>query len=335
LSDRVIGIVRDIGSIVVDITTTEVDILGRVRNLLSCAIVLDESSNVLLDIAVLERQTYLLTGSVITDADGGGDVSKAPETTLCEVQAFFLEVLELVAGGLPFAVPAGGCFFEDLYSLLVFAAGCRHLDLRLLQLGLVFALLLAHNHVALSEVTLDLQTVLFVAVASLVDSVCLLRLCLEQLLNAVLNDLATLLEPARKGRERFFELALHLLCDVLMGLAHSLQFSTENVQGHAQSASLRGAQGLPREVEDLARILFFDGGSLGVEGLEFVAGDFGIVHAFEQWVDAGVFLAPEVVCDWTRRQSRAVPVYAYVYLQESDTLGAISDAGVDGMAARV
>ena len=34
-----------------------------------------------------------------------------------------------------------------------------------------------------------------------------------------------------------------------------------------------------------------------VERFQLVSGDFGIVHALEERCDAGVILAPEVICD--------------------------------------
>lgn len=67
---------------------------------------------------------------------------------------------------------------------------------------------------------------------------------------------------------------------------------------------------------------------MSVERLEFIASDFGIVHAFEQRVDAGVFLAPEVVCDWDECQDVFLRAMGLVYSQESDTLGAISDPAI-------
>jgi hypothetical protein len=43
--------------------------------------------------------------------------------------------------------------------------------------------------------------------------------------------------------------------------------------------------------------LIADIGHACVERLQFVAGDFGIVHALEEGTDAGIIFAPEVVCD--------------------------------------
>jgi hypothetical protein len=58
------------------------------------------------------------------------------------------------------------------------------------------------------------------------------------------------------------------------------------------------------------------------------------VHALEQWVDSGVFLAPEVVCNCVSRSVYTVclTVYASIYLHERDTLGGTSEPGVSGMA---
>jgi len=35
----------------------------------------------------------------------------------------------------------------------------------------------------------------------------------------------------------------------------------------------------------------------GVECLQLVSGDLGIVHALKEWRDASIFLAPEVICN--------------------------------------
>lgn len=200
-----------------------------------------------------------------------------------------------IAGRFPVSVPPTGCLFEDLDRRLVVALRVRELYLRLLQLGLVLALFLAHDHVSLREEALDLEAVVLVAIAGLVDRGRLLHLHLEQLLDAVLHNLAPLLHSARESLERLFQLRLHLLCDALVCLAHGLYFSADDVKGHAQRARLGGAQGFPREVEQFARVFVFDGGARGVEGLELVRGDFGIVHALEHRRDAGVIFAPEVV----------------------------------------
>jgi hypothetical protein len=135
---------------------------------LSSATSLDEARNILLYLTVLQGQTDLLTGGVVGDANRACDIGKSPQGRLCEVKSFFLEILEFVAGSLPLLVPAASCFFQDLDSRLIVIRVGRHVDLSLLQLGLVLALLLSHDHMALSKIALDPQTILFIFVATLV-----------------------------------------------------------------------------------------------------------------------------------------------------------------------
>jgi hypothetical protein len=243
LGDRVVLVLGHLGR-GLSVAPAEVDELGRVGDLLAGAAIFDEGRDVLFDVAVLERQAHLLARSVVADADSGGNVGVVPEAALGVVDAFLLEVLKFlrqsasalldmwsthIAGGLPVAVPAARRLLKDLDGSLVLGARRRQVDLRLLELGLVLALLVAHDHVRLGEEALDLQTVLLVAVARLVDRRRLLHLELQQLLDTIVHNLAALLHAASKGGQRLLELRLHLLRDALVGLAHGLDLGTHHI----------------------------------------------------------------------------------------------------------
>jgi hypothetical protein len=156
----------------------------------------------------------------------------------------------------------------------------------------------AHDHVRLREEALDLQTVLLVSIACLVDRRCLLHLQFEQLLNPVLHNLSPLLHSSRKGLQWLLQLRLHLLCYALVCLPHGFDLGSDDIARQSQGAGFAGSEGLPREVQEFSRVLVFYCCSCGVEVLEFVVGDFGRVHAVEHRTDASVIFAPEVVGDW-------------------------------------
>jgi hypothetical protein len=259
---------------------------------------LDEVRDVLLYVAVFERQSHLFARGIVADAYCRGDVGEVPQAALGIVDALLFEILELVARSLPVPVPPAGRLFQHLDRRLVLVARCRQVDLRLLQLRLILPLLVAHDHVRLRQEALDLQTVLLVSVACLVHRRCLLHLQLEQLLNPILHDLSPLLHSPGEGLQRLFQLRLHLLCYALVCLPHGFDLGSDDIARQSQGAGFAGPEGLPREVQELSRVLIFYCCSCGVEVLEFVVGDFGRVHAVEHGTDASVIFAPEVVGDW-------------------------------------
>lgn len=92
---------------------------------------------------------------------------------------------------------------------------------------------MSHDHVCLGEEALDLETVLLVSVAGLVDRGRLLHLQLEQLLNAVLHNLSPLLHSTGKRSKWLFQLRLHLVCYALVGLAHGLDLGPDDIARQA------------------------------------------------------------------------------------------------------
>lgn len=118
-----------------------------------------------------------------------------------------------ITGGFPLFVPPASGFFEHLDGSLILVGVCRHIDLGLFKLGLVLALLLTHDHVALGKIAFDPQTILFVFVAALVDVGGLLLFGLVQSLDPSLDNLPSLFHSTREGRQRFLQLGFHLLGD--------------------------------------------------------------------------------------------------------------------------
>jgi hypothetical protein len=141
--------------------------------------------------------------------------------------------LELVASRLPLSVPSSSSLLEDLDGSFIFVAVGGHLNLRLLQLRLVLALFLAHDHVTLGKVSLDLQTVLLEAIPRFVYRSRLHVLGLQQFLDPVLNNLLALFDSSVERCKRLLQLALHLTSDSSMGLAHGLDFAADDIERHA------------------------------------------------------------------------------------------------------
>jgi hypothetical protein len=139
----------------VDITPTEIDILWRIWDFLTSTPFFDESNNVFFHLAVLEGKSDFFARRIITDTDGRGYIGKAPKAALHEIQALFLEVLEFVCRSLPIPVPSARCLLKRFHRILVFGVRCGKINLSFLQLGLVFSLLLTHDHVSLGQIALD------------------------------------------------------------------------------------------------------------------------------------------------------------------------------------
>jgi hypothetical protein len=109
LGDRVGGFVV-LGAILVDVAAAEVDELRRVGNLLACAMDFDEGEDVFFDLTVFQGEADLFarlisldetvtggsTYGIVTDADGGGNVSEGPEAALGVVDTLFFEILEFL-----------------------------------------------------------------------------------------------------------------------------------------------------------------------------------------------------------------------------------------------
>lgn len=171
---------------------------------------------------------------------------------------------------------------------------------------------------SLGQVAFDLQAVLFVVVLGFIQCHCLLCLDLEQLLDSTLYNLATLFHATGKGSKLLIQLRFHLLGNVLVGFPYGFDLGSDNIERHAQSSLFRGAKRFSAEVEQLAGIFLLDSGACwkvvnggipfgpllsrtSIERFQFVASGFGIVHALEQWRDACILLAPEIVCNFVSR----------------------------------
>lgn len=118
-----------------------------------------------------KRTNKEVTYSIITNTSCGSNIGVIPQTAPREIQSLLFEILELITSDFPFLNPLGTGLFERLYGVLVLVAVLRKLGLCFLQFSFIFALLLTHNHMALSEVSLDAETILFETVASLSVSV--------------------------------------------------------------------------------------------------------------------------------------------------------------------
>jgi hypothetical protein len=142
----------------------------------------------------------------------------------------------------------------------------------------------------------------------------LLGLHLVQLFYPALDDLAALFHACSKGRQRLLELRLHLAGNMRVCLGHALDLAARDVERHSQRTRFAAAEGLAGQTEQLPGIFFFDGGAgcgprsvsrgfghgsylTRVKSLQFVVGDFGIVHSFQQRGIAGVIFPPEVIRD--------------------------------------
>jgi hypothetical protein len=144
----------------------------------------------------------------------------------------------------------------------------------------------------------------------------LLDLDLEQLLDRVLNNLSSFLDPSRERSQRFFELRLHLRGNVLVLLGHGLELAADCVQGSLQRAALLGPQVFLAQVQQLSGVLVFDRGPdclhhgvsttsgcvrvgscvlTAIEVLELIAGLLRIYHSLQKGADASIVFAPEIV----------------------------------------
>src|SRR5690606_28893032 len=70
---------------------------------------------------------------------------------------------------LPITIPALCRFFQSLNGSLIFSIRASKLNLGLLQLVLVLAFFLAHDHVTLGKISLDSEAVLLVAISCLLQ----------------------------------------------------------------------------------------------------------------------------------------------------------------------
>jgi hypothetical protein len=85
----------------------------------------------------------------------------------------------------------------------------------------------------LRKKALDLQTVLFVPIASFIHSSGLLHFDLEQLLNATLYDFSALLHSTSKRSQRLFKFSLHLGSNARMCFPHSLYLPADYIKRHS------------------------------------------------------------------------------------------------------
>jgi hypothetical protein len=78
----------------------------------------------------------------------------------------------------------------------------------------------------------------------LVDLLSLLNLDLQQLLYAILDDFAALLNAPGEGSQRLLQLRLHLGGDVLMRASYRLNLPANDIEGAPQAPGLVRAQRL-------------------------------------------------------------------------------------------
>jgi hypothetical protein len=81
----------------------------------------------------------------------------------------------------------------------------------------------------------------------LVDRLGLLHLGLEQLLHRMLHNLAALLQGAREGGKRLFQLTLHLGSHALVLLGYCLELAAHGIERRLQGAHLLRPQRLAAE----------------------------------------------------------------------------------------
>ena len=82
-------------------------------NFLSSGFSLDKGLDDFIDFTFFETDADFLTSFVVGDTDCRHDVCVGPEIGFDKINAFFFEVLVLVAGLFPFCVPAVGGFMKD------------------------------------------------------------------------------------------------------------------------------------------------------------------------------------------------------------------------------
>jgi len=140
--------------------------------------------------------------------------------------------------------------------------------------------------VALGEISFDAQAVLLIPISTFVHLSRLLLFRLQQFLDDMLHNLPPLLDASSKGRQRLFTFSFHLLGDHRVLLAHGFCLPSRNIQTCPQGTQLNATERFPRDGEQFLRVLLFEFGACLVEGFEFIAGRFGVLHSCEEWVDA-------------------------------------------------
>jgi hypothetical protein len=80
-----------------------------------------------------------------------------------------------------------------------------------------------------------------------------------------------------------------------MLLAHRFGLSSSDVETGAQRPLFHTAERLSGQAQQLFGVVFLQGSAGIVEGFQFVAGGFGILHTGKQRIDAGIISPPEVV----------------------------------------